>query len=279
VSAITMRAMARAALLGLAFAATLLPAAALAAGSGGAAGLVAVHHPGPHRRPAHHRLGHRVLRLGMHGRDVRALQRALSRAGYRTVADGQFGRHTAAHLRAFQRTHHLPHTGGVTLRTWRALRLARATQSAGTPVPAATIAGDGTLTGFLGAPAQVQQIIAAANAIIDRPYVYGGGHGSFQSQGYDCSGAVSYALHGAGLLSAPQDSTGLETFGVPGPGRWVTVYADAAHAFLVVNGRAFDTADFGGPNIPAGTGPRWRASPDGNLADHGDYVVRHPAGL
>jgi peptidoglycan hydrolase-like protein with peptidoglycan-binding domain len=274
-----MRAMARAALLGLAFAATLLPAAAFAAGSGGAAGLVAVHHQGHHRRPAHHRLGHRVLRLGMHGRDVRVLQRALSRAGYTTAADGQFGRHTEAHLRAFQRTHHLPHTGVVTLRTWRALHLARATQSAGTPVPAATIAGDGTLTGSLGAPTQVQQIIAAANAIIDRPYVYGGGHGSFRSQGYDCSGAVSYALHGAGLLPTPQDSTGLESFGAPGPGRWVTVYADAAHAFLVVDGRAFDTADYGGPNIPAGTGPRWRTTPEGNLADHGDYVVRHPAGL
>jgi peptidoglycan hydrolase-like protein with peptidoglycan-binding domain len=274
-----MRAMARAALLGLAFAATPLPATAFAAGSGGAAGLVAVHHPRHHRRPAHHRLGHRVLRLGMRGRDVRALQRALSRAGYLTLADGQFGRHTEAHLRAFQRTHHLAQTGAVTLRTWRALRLARATQSSEGSSLAGTIAGDGALTGSLGAPAQVQQIIAAANAIIDRPYVYGGGHGSFRSQGYDCSGAVSYALHGAGLLSTPQDSTGLETFGVAGPGRWVTVYADAAHAFLVVNGRAFDTADYGGPDIPAGTGPRWRASPDGNLADHGDYVVRHPAGL
>jgi cell wall-associated NlpC family hydrolase len=275
VPAITMRALARAALLGLALAATLLPAAALAAGSGGAGGLVTVSPPGRHHRPTHPR----VLRLGMHGREVRALQRALSRAGYRTAADGQFGRRTEAHLRAFQRTHHLPRTGVVTLRTWRALRLARATQSAGGPSLAGTIAGDGTLAGSVGTPAEVQQIIATANEIIDRPYVYGGGHGSFRSQGYDCSGAVSYALHGAGLLSSPQDSTGLETFGAPGPGRWVTVYADAAHAFLVVDGRAFDTADYGGPNIPAGTGPRWRTTPEGNLADHGDYVVRHPAGL
>ena len=70
-------------------------------------------------------------------------------------------------------------------------------------------------------------MIAAANQIIDKPYVWGGGHASFNARGYDCSGAVSYALHGAGLLSSPEDSTGLESFGSRGPGRWVTVYADA----------------------------------------------------
>ena len=92
-------------------------------------------------------------------------------------------------------------------------------------------------------------------------------------------GSVSFALHAAGLLNTPEDSTQLESYGAPGPGRYITVYADAGHAFMVVAGRAFDTANFGGPNIPAGSGPRWRSDPLGNLADGGNYVVRHPAGL
>ncbi len=129
-----------------------------------------------------------------------------------------------------------------------------------------------------GAPAAVQQIVAAANSIIDTDYEWGGGHASFQSSGYDCSGAVSFALHGGGLLSSPEDSTGLESYGRPGMGTWVTVYSDPAHAFLVVDGRAFDTADYGGPNIPSGSGPRWRSNPTGNLRDGGGYVARHPAG-
>ena len=85
-------------------------------------------------------------------------------------------------------------------------------------------------------------------------------------------------LHGAGLLNSAMDSTGLESYGSPGPGRYITIYANAGHAFLVVAGRAFDTANFGGPNIPAGDGPRWRSDPTGNLQDGGYYVVRHPPG-
>ena len=122
-------------------------------------------------------------------------------------------------------------------------------------------------------------MITAANQIIDKPYIYGGGHASWNATGYDCSGSVSYALHGAGLLSSPEDSTGLESYGSPGPGKWITIYADAAHTWVVVAGIAFDTADFGGPDIPSGTGPRWRRNPTGNLADGGDYIVRHPSGL
>lgn len=86
-------------------------------------------------------------------------------------------------------------------------------------------------------------------------------------------------MHGGGLLSAPADSTGLEFFGSSGPGRWVTVYADASHTRVVIAGLAFDTANYGGPNIPAGNGLRWRTDPTGNLFDGGGYVVRHPAGL
>ena len=118
------------------------------------------------------------------------------------------------------------------------------------------------------APAQVQEVVAAANAIAYTPYIWGGGHASFESSGYDCSGAVSYALHGGGLLESPLDSTGLETWGEAGPGKWITVYANAEHAWMVVGGLAFDTV--GGP------GPRWHESwvdsPEG-------FIVRHPPGL
>jgi septal ring factor EnvC (AmiA/AmiB activator) len=117
------------------------------------------------------------------------------------------------------------------------------------------------------APAAVQEVISAGNAIATTPYIWGGGHGSFESSGYDCSGAVSYALHGGGFLESPLDSTGLETWGEPGPGQWITVYANSGHAWMVVAGIAFDTV--GGP------GPRWHSpwvdSPEG-------FIARHPAG-
>ena len=117
------------------------------------------------------------------------------------------------------------------------------------------------------APQAVKDVIAAGNEIADTPYLWGGGHGSFESSGYDCSGAVSYALHGGGFLESPLDSTGLETWGEPGPGQWITVYANSGHTWMVVAGISFDTV--GGP------GPRWHdpwsSSPEG-------FVVRHPAG-
>ncbi len=117
------------------------------------------------------------------------------------------------------------------------------------------------------APSAVQEVISAGNSIATTPYIWGGGHGSFESEGYDCSGAVSFALHGGGFLESPLDSTGLETWGEPGPGQWITVYANAEHAWMVVAGIAFDTV--GGP------GPRWHDpwvdSPEG-------FVARHPAG-
>lgn len=117
------------------------------------------------------------------------------------------------------------------------------------------------------APAAVKAAIAAANAIADTPYIWGGGHGSFESSGYDCSGAVSYALHGGGFLSSPLDSTGLETWGEPGPGRWITVYANSGHAWMVIAGLAFDTV--GGP------GPRWHPSP---VSSTSGFIARHPSG-
>jgi cell wall-associated NlpC family hydrolase len=112
-------------------------------------------------------------------------------------------------------------------------------------------------------------VIAAADEIATKPYVYGGGHGSFQSSGYDCSGSVSYALHGGGLLSSPEDSSELESYGEAGPGRDITIYANAEHAFMVVDGKRFDTI------AQQETGTRWADS----VGDTSGYVVRHPAGM
>jgi peptidoglycan hydrolase CwlO-like protein len=148
----------------------------------------------------------------------------------------------------------------------------------GTPAPAGTPAPltPGETAGFIsesqasapaGAPDAIKAAISAANAIATTPYIWGGGHGSFESSGYDCSGAVSYALHGGGFLESPLDSTGLETWGEPGPGRWITVYANSGHAWMMIAGLAFDTV--GGP------GPRWHSSP---VDSPEGFIARHPAG-
>jgi peptidoglycan hydrolase-like protein with peptidoglycan-binding domain len=224
-------------------------------------------------------LGSRVLHMGMKGHDVRVLQTYLTVAGYGTMVDGDFGPLTKQSVIDFQLSQNADANGVVTLALAQALQHVVATIQAQPPTGKIRINADGTATAPAAAPAVVQQVVAAANQIIDTSYCYAGGHASWQSSCYDCSGSVSYALHGGGLLSSPEDSTEFESYGDPGPGRWITIYADAGHAFLVVAGRAFDTADYGGPNIPAGTGPRWRTDPLGNLADGGGYVVRHPAGL
>ncbi|HEX4753050.1 MAG TPA: hypothetical protein VH268_09130 [Solirubrobacterales bacterium] len=123
----------------------------------------------------------------------------------------------------------------------------------------------------LNAPTMVKRVIAAANHIRTTPYVWGGGHGSWVSYGYDCSGAVSYALHGGRLLTTPETSGSLETFGEAGAGKWITIYANAQHAYMVVAGLRFDTA-----GDTSGTGPRWH--PTTAAAAPGRYVVRHPVG-
>jgi peptidoglycan hydrolase CwlO-like protein len=117
------------------------------------------------------------------------------------------------------------------------------------------------------APPAVQAAIEAANSIATTPYIWGGGHGSFESSGYDCSGAVSFALHGGGFLESPLDSTGLETWGDPGPGQWITVYANSGHAWVIIAGLAFDTV--GGP------GPRWHPEP---VSSTEGFIARHPSG-
>ncbi len=121
------------------------------------------------------------------------------------------------------------------------------------------------------APPAVKEVIAAANQIDGRPYVWGGGHLGWRSRGYDCSGAVGYALHAAGMLDATMVSGQLASWGVGGHGRWITVYANAEHVYMVIAGLRFDTRD----DLPGVSGPRWHEE----LAEGLDFVARHPTGL
>ena len=139
------------------------------------------------------------------------------------------------------------------------------------PAPVAT--GSVALSGFVAtapsdAPAAVKLAVAAGNRLQHKRYRYGGGHKSFHDSAYDCSGAVSYVLHGAGLLDYTLDSTGFKRWGERGPGTWITIYANKSHAFMVVGGLRLDTS--GTPS-----GPRWRAAPRSTRG----FVVRHPAGF
>jgi len=247
---------------------------ASAASSGGASAPDAGHYAGDSNH-----LGDRWLRQGMQGHDVRVLQQYLTYAGFNTRITGTFDHATRRSVVAFESRHRMSPDGVVSSQVAQALRKAVAALNANQPTGTTRINSDGTATAPVGSPRQVVDVVTAANRIIHTSYCYAGGHGSWNSSCYDCSGAVSYALHGAGLLSQSEDSTGLESYGSSGPGRWITIYANASHTWIVVAGRAFDTADFGGPNIPGGSGPRWRSNPTGNLGDGGNYVVRHPRGL
>ena len=137
---------------------------------------------------------------------------------------------------------------------------------------------DGRLIAPASAPRRVKRVIAAANQIVEKPYVYGGGHRPFRrgrlDRGYDCSGSVSHALHGGGFLRSPLPSGALMSWGRRGPGQWITVYAHGGHAYIVVAGFRFDTsmrdADAPGPR----SGPRWSRT----LRKSSAFVARHPRG-
>jgi hypothetical protein len=157
-----------------------------------------------------------------------------------------------------------------------------------TPGPTARILPGGLAAAPQDAPQTVKDAIAAGNQIDDKPYSVPPGspaaHYGPLAQlwpAYDCSGAVSYLLYKIGQLSAAEDSGELESWGQPGPGNWITVYASGPHTWIVVAGIAFDTSATGQTvaGTPAGSGPRWRPDPTGNLGDGYRYVQRHPAGL
>jgi Transglycosylase SLT domain len=154
----------------------------------------------------------------------------------------------------------------VSYAEWKIAPLPAGLETAG---PTALLAGN-LASAPRGAPAAVKAAIAAANSISTTPYVWGGGHTSWISAGYDCSGAVSFALYGGGLLDRPLTSGELESYGEPGPGRWITIYASPTHTYAVIAGLRWDTV-----GDAQGSGPRWHAEPpypDG-------FVVRHPAGF
>ena len=124
------------------------------------------------------------------------------------------------------------------------------------------------------APPQVQAAIAAANRIVGKPYKYGGGHARIEDTGYDCSGTVSYALHHAGLLRTPLDSSSFMSWGRAGKGRWITVYTNPGHAFVVIAGLRLDTSA-AGERRSSGRGPRWRTTARGTRG----FRARHPRGF
>jgi hypothetical protein len=165
---------------------------------------------------------------------------------------------------------------GLTLACALAIAAPASAQTGGTPPPGSTEPsptptptgppGKATLTTKgkaippADAPYQVQAAIAAGNQIRKMPYRWGGGHASFYDSGYDCSGAVSYVLHGAGLMTSPMPSGPMASgWGSYGRGRWITVYANSSHVYMVVAGLRFDTSAVG-ESYRRGSGPRWRAT-------------------
>ncbi|MFT4049553.1 MAG: hypothetical protein QM648_06910 [Solirubrobacterales bacterium] len=132
------------------------------------------------------------------------------------------------------------------------------------------LASDGSAVAPLNAPDAVQAVVAAGNAIKNYPYIWGGGHASFQANGYDCSGSVSYALKGANLVSEPMVSGDFSSYGEPGPGKWITIYSSPGHVFMFVGGLRFDTSFRDGPY-----GTRWQ---NGKRSLTG-FTVTHPVGL
>ena len=191
------------------------------------------------------------------GSSVRMLQRRLG-----ITADGVYGSGSARAVRRFQRRHGLHADGVVGPATWAALGI-RGRHPVLKPLHTRR-ARRGN-----GIPAAVWHAISAANRIASFPYKYGGGHGSFHDSGYDCSGSVSYVLRATGRLGRPRDSGELMSWGSPGPGRFITVYANPGHAYMVIRGRRYDTSG------ESQTGSRWQ--PDSRST--AGYTVRHPPGL
>jgi peptidoglycan hydrolase-like protein with peptidoglycan-binding domain len=213
----------------------------------------------------------------MRGHDVKILQDFINRIGIPVGMDGEFGRQTYGAVRRIEqrgkrRVDGVVDSGDIAL-------IRRIAEKGGFPPPPppaelpagsrAKVMANGLAAAPANAPQAVKDIIAAGNEIASKPYRYGGGHGRWKDSGYDCSGSVSYALHGAGLVGVSRDSTGFESYGQKGYGKWVTVFANAGHAYMVVAGLRFDTSGL------SSDGTRWHAdkrSPSG-------YVIRHPRNL
>jgi cell wall-associated NlpC family hydrolase len=223
--------------------------------------------------------------------------------GLHTGIDGEFGRNTRWNLRRFEQAKHLQIDGVLTPDDARIMRRAMAAKFSvsedGTPAkrkgfgggtePGTTDPGSTTDPGTetapgsqatmssdglhavapADAPPEVQEAIAAGNKIVGKPYKYGGGHGTWNDSGYDCSGTVSYALHGAGLLDSPLSSGEFGSWGVSGKGSWMSIYYNSGHVYAIIAGLRLDTSGTGGK------GPRWQT----DLRTGDGYRVRHYRGL
>ncbi len=248
--------------------------------------------------------GERTLKEGHKGKDVRTLQKYLTRIGIAMEADGVFGAGTKRAVRTFEEAQRRTVDGKVTRTDARVIKdvarnggaVASASVTGGAlpksqelklpaapakappaadaplalrPGSVATVGADGLATAPASAPPVVQAVIAAGNKIAKMPYIYGGGHGKWEDDGYDCSGSVSYALHGAGLLETSMASGGFMKWGDPGPGQWITIYANPGHMYMTVAGLRFDTSG------ARGAGTRWQKDPRPTQK----YVISHPPGL
>jgi hypothetical protein len=213
----------------------------------------------------------------MSGHDIRVLQDFLTRAGFKVSVDGEFGASTEKAVKKFETAQTRTVDGVMDAADIDALRTLAGEDDPGAgtmptqlaPGDTAQIGSDGLAIAPASAPPQVQAIIAAGNQIASKPYKYGGGHGKWNDSGYDCSGSVSYALHGAGLLEDALPSGDFTDWGDPGPGQWVTLYAKSSHMFMVVAGIRFDTSG------RTKNGTRWQA----DMRSTRGYTAVHPPGL
>jgi hypothetical protein len=178
-------------------------------------------------------------------------------------------------------------TGSIAVAVFAVFALAPAGASAGcggggltaaevdicTPTPKARLLSNGMLVPPKSAPKRVKRVIAAANKIRNKPYIWGGGHRRWWDRGYDCSGSVSFALKGGNFIDSPTPSGPLASWGMGGKGRWISVYANAGHTYAVIAGYRWDTSG----NTDGKTGPSWHR----NLRSRGSgsFRVRHPAGF
>jgi cell wall-associated NlpC family hydrolase len=226
--------------------------------------------------------GSRTLRSGTQGSDVKRLQRFLTRAGHRAQADGDFGPRTARALRATERELELRADGVASRREQRLIRRAVVSPGSGgaayvpppptrrvTSGPTGKVSSQGYAIPPASAPATVKAVVAAGNRIAKTPYKWGGGHGQWNDTGYDCSGSVSYALHGGGLLDSPLVSGDFAHWGARGRGRWITIYGNSSHVYMVVAGMRFDTS------ARSRTGSRWTTQ----ARSSSGFAVTHPKGF
>ncbi|MDQ3770115.1 MAG: peptidoglycan-binding protein [Actinomycetota bacterium] len=244
---------------------------------------------------AHHRDGHHCtpdtrgalgerwpLNSGDQGQDIRVLQDFLNQLGDDLTIDGQFGPRTRQAVDGWKGAVGREKDGRMTCGDIRVLREAITgvpeegdgdkgpTPGDAPPGERARLTEDGLAVAPASAPEAVKQIIAAGNAIAHKPYKYGGGHGQWEDDGYDCSGSVSYALYQAGLLEGSMPSGGFMSWEQAGEGNWVTVYAHEGHMYMVVAGLRFDTSGREG-----GGDSRWHDE----MRDPAAYKVRHIEGL